>query len=94
MLHWAFNPEEISMRHVRLLRYIWITLRQLKTILLKKLRKMKKEPYVNVEWLDPETGELSTGTMYIDGFKVSLEHDTSGGSLWMVSFSLEDLNDV
>ena len=22
MLHWAFNPEEISMRHVRLLRYI------------------------------------------------------------------------
>jgi hypothetical protein len=61
---------------------------------LKRLRKMKKEPYVNVEWLDPETGELSTGTMYIDGFKVSLEHDTSGGSLWMVSFSLEDLNDV
>ena len=61
---------------------------------LKRLRKMKKEPYVNVEWLDPETGELSSGTMYIDGFKVSLEHDTSGGSLWTVSFSLEDLNDV
>ena len=56
---------------------------------LKRLRKMKKEPYVNVEWL-----ELSFGTMYIDGFKVSLEHDTSGGSLWTVSFSLEDLNDV
>ena len=45
---------------------------------LKRLRKMKKEPYVNVEWLDPETGELSFGTMYIDGFKVSLEHDTRG----------------
>ena len=24
----------------------------------------------------------------------SLEHDTSSGSLWTVSFSLEDLNDV
>ena len=61
---------------------------------LQKLRKMKKEPYLTVEWLDPETGELSTGTMYMDGFKVSLEHDTSGGGLWTVSFSLEDLDDV
>jgi len=61
---------------------------------LKTLRKLKKEPSLNVEWLDPDTGELSSGIMYMDGFKVSLEHDTSGGSLWMVSFSLEDLNDV
>ena len=61
---------------------------------LQKLRKMKKEPYLTVEWLDPETGELSTGTMYMDGFKVSLEHATSGGGLWTVSFSLEDLDDV
>ena len=61
---------------------------------LKTLRKLKTEPSLNVEWLDPDTGELSSGIMYMDGFKVSLEHDTSGGSLWMVSFSLEDLNDV
>ena len=61
---------------------------------LKKLRAMKKEPYLNVEWMDPETGELSPGIMYMDGFKVSLKHDTSGGGLWMVSFSLEDLSDV
>ena len=61
---------------------------------LKKLRKLKKEPYLNVEWLDPETGELSSGIMYMDGFKVSLKHDTSGGSLWNVAFSLEDLDDV
>ncbi len=61
---------------------------------LKKLRKLKKLPSLSVEWLDPETGELSSGTMYMDGFKVSLEHDTSTGSLWTVSFSLEDLNDV
>lgn len=47
-----------------------------------------------MEWLDPETGELSSGTMYMDGFKVSLERDTSSGSLWTVSFSLEDLDDV
>ena len=61
---------------------------------LKRLRKYKKEPYLNVEWLDPETGELTSGVMYMDGFKVSLEHDTSSGSLWTVSFSLEDLDDV
>lgn len=61
---------------------------------LKKLRKLKKQPYLNVEWLDPETGELSSGIMYMDGFKVSLKHDTSGGGLWNVSFSLEDLDDV
>ena len=61
---------------------------------LKKLRRMKREPFLNVEWLDPETGALSSGIMYMDGFKVSLEHDTSGGGLWTVSFSLEDLDDV
>ena len=61
---------------------------------LKKLRKLKKEPFLTVEWRDPETGELSTGIMYMDGFKVSLEHDTSAGGLWTVSFSLEDLDDV
>ena len=61
---------------------------------LKKLRRMKREPFLNVEWMDPQTGELSSGIMYMDGFKVSLKHDTSAGGLWMVSFSLEDLNDV
>ena len=61
---------------------------------LKRLRKMKKEPSLDVEWLDPDTGELSSGTMYMDDFKVSLKHDTSTGGLWMVSFSLEDLDDV
>ena len=61
---------------------------------LKKLRKMKREPYLNVEWLDPETGSLSSSVMYMDGFKVSLAHDTSTGGLWTVSFSLEDLDDV
>jgi hypothetical protein len=61
---------------------------------LKRLRKFKKEPYLDVDWLDPETGELSSGTMYMDGFKVSLAHDTSSGGLWTVSFSLEDLDDV
>ncbi len=61
---------------------------------LKKLRRMKQEPYLSVEWLNPETGRLSTGVMYMDGFKVSLAHDTSSGGLWTVSFSLEDLDDV
>ena len=60
---------------------------------LKKLRAMKKEADLNVEWMYPETGELSSGIMYMDGFKVSLKHDTSGGGLWMGSFSLEDLSD-
>ena len=61
---------------------------------LKKLRRMKREPYLNVEWMNPETGSLSTGIMYMDVFKVSLAHDTSAGGLWTVSFSLEDLDDV
>ena len=61
---------------------------------LKKLRRMKQEPYLSVEWLNPETGRLSSGVMYMDGFKVSLAHDTSSGGLWTVSFSLEDLDDV
>ena len=61
---------------------------------LKKLRRMKREPYLNVEWMNPETGSLSSGIMYMDGFKVSLAHDTSAGGLWNVSFSLEDLDDV
>jgi len=61
---------------------------------LKKLRRMKREPYLTVEWLNPETGGLSSGTMYMDSFKVSLEHDTSAGGLWTVSFTLEDLDDV
>ena len=61
---------------------------------LKKLRRMKREPYLNVEWMNPETGSLSTGIMYMDVFKVSLAHDTSAGWLWNVSFSLEDLDDV
>ena len=61
---------------------------------LKKLRRMKREPYLNVEWMNPETGFLSSGIMYMDGFKVSLAHDTSAGGLWNVSFSLEDLDDV
>ena len=61
---------------------------------LKRLRRLKREPYLNVEWMNPETGELTHGIMYMDGFKVSLEHDTSAGSLWTVAFSLEDLDDV
>ena len=61
---------------------------------LKKLRRYKREPYLNVEWMNPETGSLSSGIMYMDGFKVSLAHDTSTGGLWTVSFSLEDLDDV
>jgi hypothetical protein len=61
---------------------------------LKRLRKMKKEPSLSVEWFDPDTGLLSTGIMYMDDFKVSLEHDTGSGGLWTVSFSLEDLDDV
>ena len=61
---------------------------------LKRLRKMKKEPSLSVEWFDPDTGLLSTGIMYMDDFKVSLEHDTGSGGLWTVFFSLEVLDDV
>ena len=42
-----------------------------------------------MEWLAPENGQLSSGVMYMDGFKVSLEHDTSAGGLWTFPFSLK-----
>ncbi len=61
---------------------------------LKKLRKMKAKPSLSVDWMDPETGDLSSAVMYMEDFKVSLEHDTSSGGLWTVSFRLEDLSDV
>ena len=61
---------------------------------LKKLRAYKKLPSITVNWFDPETGALSENEMYMDGFKVSLAHDTSHGGLWEVGFSLEDISDV
>ena len=61
---------------------------------LKKLRAYKKLPAITVEWFDPEIGALSSGAMYMEGFKVSLVHDTSYGGLWNVAFTLEDISDV
>ena len=57
---------------------------------LKKLTAYKQKPKLQVDFFDPETVELKEAEMYIEGFKVSLEKDTSYGGLWKVSFSLKE----
>ena len=57
---------------------------------LKKLTAYKQKPKLQVDFFDPETVELKKAEMYIEGFKVSLEKDTSYGGLWKVSFSLKE----
>lgn len=58
-----------------------------------KLAAWKKKSSLQVQYFDPYTGALSVGTMYIDGFKAKLVHDTSYGGLWNVSFTLKDLEE-
>jgi len=57
---------------------------------LKKLTTYKQKTKLQVDFFDPETVELKEAEMYIEGFKVGLEKDTSYGGLWKVSFSLKE----
>ena len=41
-----------------------------------------------VKYFDPESFEVKTTEMYVEGFKVKLVKDTSYKGLWTVSFSL------
>ena len=41
-------------------------------------------------YFNPQTAEAESTEMYIDGFKVKLEGDTSYKGLWSVSFSLKE----
>ena len=55
---------------------------------LQKLSAFRKMPVLNVRYFDSETLSYRETEMYIDGFKSSLEKDTSYKSLWKVSFDL------
>ena len=57
---------------------------------LKKFSAYKKLPSLSVKYLDTATLGLSETQMYIDGYSVKLQHDTSYGSLWEVSFTLKE----
>ena len=55
---------------------------------LQKLSAFRKLPMTEVRYFDSETLDYKYTQMYIDGFKSSLEKDTSYKSLWKVSFDL------
>lgn len=65
---------------------------QVSPIWLKKFAAYKKLPSINVKFLDPITGQLSTTAhqMYIDDYRENRVHDTSYGGLWEVSFTLRE----
>lgn len=57
---------------------------------LKKLSVMRKRPKMTVMYFDTETLEVKETKMYMEGFKSSLEKDTSYKGLWKVSFTLKE----
>lgn len=61
---------------------------QVSAFWLQKLAAFRKLPIMTVRYFDSETLNYRETEMYIDGFKSSLEKDTSYKSLWKVSFDL------
>jgi len=60
-----------------------------------QLREFKRQPTLTVEYLDPETGELSEEhIMYISDFSPKRVWDVSYGIVWEVDLVLKDLEDV
>lgn len=55
---------------------------------LRKLSEFRKIPILTVRYFDSEILDYKETKMYMDGFKSSLEKDTSYKSLWKVSFDL------
>lgn len=62
----------------------------------KKLREFKRKEVLTVSYFDfvnsPSTP--ATGKFVMTDFKASLAGDSSTGSMWQVSFTLEDMSDV
>ncbi|MEG0919352.1 MAG: hypothetical protein RSE61_05410 [Anaerovoracaceae bacterium] len=58
---------------------------------LKKLTTYSKQDKLTIEYFDTEMLELKQTEMYIEGFRVKLEKDTSYKSLWSVSFRLIEI---
>ena len=57
---------------------------------LKTLSAMRSLPRLSVDFFNTETMVRENREMYMDGFKVSLAHDTSKKGLWKVSFTLKE----
>lgn len=57
---------------------------------LKKLSNYSEETKISVSFLRPHTGKMRVTEMYITEYAVKLAHDTSFGSLWNVSFVLNE----
>lgn len=57
---------------------------------LKKLTAYSKEDKLEVAYFDPESAEMKSTEMYMDGFKAKLKKDTSYKGLWEVSFTLKE----
>jgi hypothetical protein len=56
---------------------------------LEKLSAYRNKAKINVRYFSPDTLKYKSAEMYIDGYKTSLEHDTSYSGLWKVSFILK-----
>lgn len=59
-------------------------------IWLMKFRSFKKIPKLKVTYLNTESMTMTDTEMFIDGFESKLIKDTSYGSLWEVSFKLQE----
>lgn len=51
-----------------------------------KLRGYRDKDHIMVRFYH---GDMENAEMYINGYKESLEHETSSGGVWKVSFTLE-----
>ena len=57
---------------------------------LRLLTEYKQQESIAVRYFDPETAEVRRTQMYVDGYRVKLEKDTSYKGLWTVSFTLKE----
>ncbi|MDD2965570.1 MAG: hypothetical protein PHU33_16630 [Bacteroidales bacterium] len=55
-----------------------------------QLSQFAKQDSISVQYFDPVTIQLKSTSMYIDGYAVKLEKDTSFKSLWSVTFTLKE----
>ena len=57
---------------------------------LKKLTAYKQKKSIQVKFFDPGSLSVKETAMFVDGYKVDLEKDTSYQGLWKVSFTLKE----
>ena len=57
---------------------------------LRLLTGFKQREKISVDYFDTETVEMKRTEMYVQGFKSSLEKDTSYKGLWTASFTLKE----